>query len=54
MDVSCGHHGAPVPRIYLLSEGHCVEQGSHQELMAKQGQYYNMASLQLPGSAFRK
>lgn len=30
----------------MLSEGHCVEQGSHSELMARQGQYYAMASIQ--------
>jgi len=33
-------------RIYVLSEGRCVEQGSHSELMARQGQYYAMASIQ--------
>lgn len=41
--------GSSALRIYVLSEGHCVEQGTHQDLMARQGHYYNMASLQSLG-----
>ena len=33
-------------RIYVLKEGYCCERGTHQELMAQGGTYYNMASLQ--------
>ena len=33
-------------RIYVLKEGYCCEQGTHQQLMAQGGTYYNMASLQ--------
>ncbi|CAJ1399824.1 unnamed protein product [Effrenium voratum] len=32
--------------IYVLDSGHCLEQGTHAELMARKGQYFNMASLQ--------
>lgn len=39
--------------IYVLSEGRCVEQGSHSELMARQGQYYAMASIQQAATAKR-
>ena len=32
--------------IYVLKEGRCCERGSHEELMAKNGEYYSMAKLQ--------
>lgn len=34
--------------IYVLDEGEVVEYGSHMELIAKKGMYYNMLSLQDP------
>lgn len=33
-------------RIYLMREGSIVEQGTHEELMDKRGEYYKMFSLQ--------
>lgn len=33
-------------RIYFMKEGSIVEQGTHQELMKKRGEYYRMFSLQ--------
>ena len=33
-------------RIVLLSDGRILEQGTHEELMAKKGQYYEMFSVQ--------
>ena len=32
--------------IYVLKDGRCCEQGSHDELMERQGEYYSMAKLQ--------
>ena len=32
--------------IYVLRDGHCCEQGSHEELMDQMGIYYSMATLQ--------
>ncbi|CAJ1381111.1 unnamed protein product [Effrenium voratum] len=32
--------------IYMLKDGTCLEQGTHEELMARQSHYYNMAHLQ--------
>ena len=32
--------------IYVLKDGYCCEQGNHEELMEKKGQYYSMAKLQ--------
>ncbi|CAE7464917.1 Abcb1 [Symbiodinium natans] len=32
--------------IYVLKEGRCCEQGSHEELMERQGEYFGMAKLQ--------
>jgi len=32
--------------IYVLKNGRCCEQGSHEELMERQGEYYSMAKLQ--------
>ena len=32
--------------IYVLKDGRCCEQGSHEELMERQGEYYSMAKLQ--------
>lgn len=37
-----------VDRIYVLNEGQVVEYGSHGELVAKRGMYYNMLALQDP------
>jgi ATP-binding cassette subfamily B protein len=36
--------------IYVLHKGRIVEQGNHQELLAKQGLYYNMYLLQNKGA----
>jgi ATP-binding cassette subfamily B protein len=39
-------------RIIVLEQGKVIETGSHQELLAKQGLYYQMyEALSLPGSA---
>jgi ATP-binding cassette, subfamily B, multidrug efflux pump len=38
-------------RILVLSHGHLVEQGSHEELIALKGLYYNLYRLQYSGSA---
>ncbi|CAE7454336.1 ABCB1 [Symbiodinium necroappetens] len=32
--------------IYVLKDGYCCEQGNHEQLMAKKGQYHNMVTLQ--------
>ena len=32
--------------IYVLKDGRCCEQGSHEELMESRGEYYSMAKLQ--------
>lgn len=37
--------------ILVLHRGQAVEQGSHHELLAKQGRYYQMHQLQLVGEA---
>jgi ATP-binding cassette, subfamily B, bacterial HlyB/CyaB len=34
--------------ILVLDRGHIVEQGSHRELMAQQGAYYNLTQQQIP------
>lgn len=37
-----------VDTIYVMNEGQVVERGSHMELVAKKGMYYNMLILQDP------
>ncbi|CAE7460723.1 Abcb5 [Symbiodinium sp. CCMP2592] len=37
--------------IYVLRDGHCCEQGSHEELMEQMGVYYSMATLQAKAKA---
>eukprot|EP00913_Durusdinium_trenchii_P018726 g17596.t1 len=51
--ISIAHRLTTIAKIYMLKEGHVCEQGTHQELMAKQGEYYSMASLQQTAKAKR-
>ncbi|CAE7840271.1 ABCB1 [Symbiodinium sp. CCMP2592] len=36
--------------IYVLNDGYCCEQGNHEQLMEKKGQYHNMVKLQQASS----
>ncbi|MEG1592800.1 MAG: ABC transporter ATP-binding protein, partial [Oscillibacter sp.] len=38
-------------RILVLEDGHIVDQGSHQDLLASCGRYRRMAELQMGGGA---
>ena len=37
--------------ILVMNKGNIVEQGSHKELLAKKGFYYNLYNSQFPDSA---
>lgn len=37
-----------VDLIYVMDSGEVVEMGTHEQLMAKKGHYYNMVVLQEP------
>jgi ABC-type transport system involved in cytochrome bd biosynthesis fused ATPase/permease subunit len=47
----CGPHSSLLDLIIVLKEGNVVEQGTHEELLAKRGLYYDMWTAQEDATA---